>query len=678
MQDHTRRLIGTCLLIAGASASAQEGPAARPDGDSTFTLGTVTVRAKPNGPLATRSVLSSVDLLGASMVETQSVDSTWELFGRVPGVMLTEFNQGTTSGKFSFRAFNGEGEINAVKLLIDGMPANSNDGNMPYLDMVFPLEIETIEVVRGTNDPRYGLYNIAGNANVITRSGGNYTKARAGYGSFGTADVQLAKGIESGALAQNYFAAYHRTDGYREHSESDKFSLAGKWFYSADGGRYRIGLIARHYENDAEEPGYLTAADARSHSSMSYPFSATDGSERRINHVSAHVDAELADNVFWNAKTYVNRYKDQRWVKFSAGVSQQERDTDERHVGAMTTLTWRPQVSWLKDLAIEGGADMQKQENKSLRYNTVERVRQRQTRDQAFDFDVYGAYLQAVIKPVESLKLIPAYRVDKVDGDFTNRLTGQSYSINDYGLIGQPKFSAVFSADDRYSLYANWGRSFQVGVGASAYKIPPRVSDLEPSLNNGWETGVKLSPLPWIDGRIAYWEQTASGEERRRLNDPSNESDNIGKTRRKGYDLQVNFKPGKTINAWLAYSHQDSEIVTPDPSLPASLGKEIDHVPHQLYSGGIDVQATPDLGLSLSARGQSDYYLERTNSTGKFGNFLVFDVGLTYKLTRNVSLDFQIKNLADRYYEYVWYDGTQSLHSPADKRAFHAAISVDF
>ncbi len=43
---------------------------------------------------------------------------------------------------------------------------------MPYLDMIFPLEIEAAEVVRGTTDPRFGLYNIAGHVNFITRSGG--------------------------------------------------------------------------------------------------------------------------------------------------------------------------------------------------------------------------------------------------------------------------------------------------------------------------------------------------------------------------------------------------------------------------------------------------------------------------------------------------------------------------
>ena len=43
-----------------------------------------------------------------------------------------------------------------------------------------------------------------------------------------------------------------------------------------------------------------------------------------------------------------------------------------------------------------------------------------------------------------------------------------------------------------------------------------------------------------------------------------------------------------------------------------------------------------------------------------------------------VELQFQAKNLADTYWEYVWHDGTQTLHSPGDGRAFYGAVSVNY
>ena len=164
---HLSRRPALPRLVIAALAAAYLPASLADTAASALSLGSSTVTAtQSGGGLPTSSVISSVDLLGGDILEQQPVLYSWELFRRAPGVMLTEFGQGTSSGKLSFRGFNGEGEVNAVKLLIDGIPSNSNDGNMPYLDMLFPLEIDGIEVVRGTNDPRYGLYNIAGNVTV--------------------------------------------------------------------------------------------------------------------------------------------------------------------------------------------------------------------------------------------------------------------------------------------------------------------------------------------------------------------------------------------------------------------------------------------------------------------------------------------------------------------------------
>lgn len=648
---------------------------------STLTLGAVSIQGSASGPLNASSVLSSVDILGADFLEKLPVNYSWELFSRAPGVMLTEFNQGTTSGKISFRGFNGEGEVNAVKLLIDGIPSNSNDGNMPYMDMIFPMELDSIEVVRGTSDARYGLNNIAGNVNMLTRTGGDYNKTRLRYGSFDTQEAQLAKGIESSNWTQNYFFAYQKSDGYRDHAEADKFSMSGKWFYTPDDDSYRIGLIARHYETEAQEPGYLAEDDARHHPEMTNSFNATDKGTRRMNQVSVHFDTDLADTLAWSAKTYVNTFDDRRWTQYWRTSSQQERDTYETQYGALTSLTWRPDFSWLYDFALEGGADVQQQQNKSERYRTKDRERLATTRDQKFDFDTYGAYVQAEIKPFETLKIVPAYRVDKIQGDFTNKMTGSDYDINDYGLIKQPKISIVYSPWDVASLYANWGRTFQVGTGAAAYKIPPRDTDLAPSINEGWETGIKFTPADWVDGRVAYWQQEASGEVSRRLNDPSGESDNVGETRRWGYDLQMNLHPNDRTEMWMAYSWQYSKILQPSATLPNSKGQEIDHIPRHLYNAGISYDATQALQLTAWMNGQTNYYLERENTKGTYGGYVLMNLGATYKFTRSVSVDLQLKNLTNRYYEYVWYDpdGAQaSLHSPGDGRALYTGVTVDF
>lgn len=657
-------------------------------GDSVVTLGAVTVTGAgtgtgdERGPLNSRNILGSVDAVGAELLEKQPVQYSWELFNRVPGVMLTQFNQGTTSGKLSFRGFNGEGEVNAVKLLIDGIPSNTNDGNMPFIDMVFPLEIDSIEVVRGTNDPRYGLHNIAGNATINSRQGGNDGQLRLRYGSFDTREVQLVKGIESGHWSQNYALSYQASEGYRRHADAERMSVSGKWFYTADDDAWRAGLIARHYTVDADEAGYLSRADSHDRPRQSYANNATDTGKREMNQLSLHLDASLSEDLSWASKAYVNTFEDRRWTQYWRTSAQQERYSDETQYGALSSLTWRPQVDFLQGFALESGAEVQRQENQSLRYRTLLRTRTAQTRDQQFNLNVYGAYVQAVIEPIESLKIIPAYRVDKLYGDYRNGLSGERADVNDYGLIRQPKLSVVWSPWEQASLYANWGRSYQVGVGSATYRLATQQEDLKPSINDGWETGIKFHPAAWIDGRVAYWQQKASDEVQRKLNDAQGDAENVGQTLRKGWDVQVNLYPTDSTRLWLSYSRQFSEILKPNPNLPASKGQEMDHVPHHVYAAGSTWHVTPRLQLSAWANGQSDYYLERTNSTGTFGDYVLVNLGATYQLTPSLSVDVQAKNITNRYSEYVWYDDTagvqQSLHAAGDGRALYAGLTLDF
>lgn len=664
--------IGLALWLPAAAQTTAETE------DSALSLGTIEVTSSRTGPLATRSIMSSVDILGTDVIRNQQVGYAWELFSRAPGVMLTQFRQGNESGKLSFRGFNGEGEVNAVKLLIDGIPANDNAGGMPFLGSIFPLDVARIEVVRGTNDPRYGLHNIAGNANIITRTGGNYADARVTYGSFNTREVQIAKGIDTENWSQNYFAGYQISDGYRDHSQFANYTVGGKWFYTTDDGRYRMGLIARHAEGKAQEAGYLTAAEAARRPTSSDAYAQSDGGNRQMNQVSLHFDGELNERLSFSAKTYLNTVKDQRWLRYAETASQQERIIDETHYGALTSLTYRPQfapLEWMRDFSVEGGLNVERQEDKSPRYNTVDRVRVAQTRDHQFTFDTYGAYVQAVLKPIESLKIVPAYRVDKVAGSFADPSKGVSYGIQHYGLIREPKFSVVYTPWHAAALYGNWGRTFQVGAGAAAYKS--NANNLNPSINDGWEAGIKFTPADWIDGRIAYWAQRASDEVKRKLNDPAGDSENIGKTRRQGYDIQINMRPEKRVNIWVAFSHQKSTIVQPDPTAPATIGKEIDHVPNKVFTAGVDFQATPDLKFSAWGNGQDSYYLTTANTGQKYGGYVLLNLGASYQLTSAVGLELQIKNIANRYYEYVWIND-QTRHSPGDGRAAYLSANMKF
>lgn len=509
------------ILIKQASTTKSQSKS----DNSIFELGEVVVTERDNGgKLNSQDIATSVDVMYADKIADQNVLNAYDLFHRMPGVQITQYGQGITTGKLSFRGFNGEGRVNAVKLLIDGIPSNTNDGNMPFIDALFPLDIESIEVVRGTNDPRYGLHNIAGNANITTAAGGSYAKGRMSYGSFNTHEVQSGLGYEKDGFSQNYAISYRGSDGYRDHSQSDKNSFSGKWAFKPNDEKYNIGLSLRWSEAEAQEPGYLTYQEQLISTTQSMPRNATDGGKRQMGQVSTHFDLHLTATLFWSNKAYSNTYRDQRFVKFEPVFGQVERLRDETQYGAITSLTYHPVLDWLNDFSVESGFDFQQQDNRYQQYSANNGVRgATRSSDESWNFLNYGGYIQAVIKPTSWLKITPGYRADRVDGNLTNLNPRTKFPtvfniINDYGIISQPKIGAVLTPIEGYSLYGNWGRSFQVGLGSATYKAPAAAS-IAPSINDGWEVGVKLKPLDWAEARIAYWRQDASNEMSRNLKD---------------------------------------------------------------------------------------------------------------------------------------------------------------
>jgi iron complex outermembrane receptor protein len=663
--------LGTTVAASTTSHASHKGEERH--ADTSFSVGEIVVTARGMAG-STNNVLTSVDRMGGDVAQNADVENVFELIGQMPGIQVTDFNQGTTNGKFSMRAFNGEGNINAVKLLIDGIPSNSNDGNMPYIDMVFPLNIETIEVVRGTSDPRYGLHAIAGSANIITRSGGTYLDARGSVGSYDTFEAQVAAGLERGNITQNYQVAYRESNGYRDHSETQRLSLSGKWGLAL-GEDVRLGAIARYYTGEAEEPGYLTYADSRANRRMTNAYNVSDGDTRDIQQYAIMADVSFSDRLDWQSSAYFNRLRDDRYVKFSAGASQQRRLTEEDHYGVSSALHWHVKAN----VMLEAGGDVQWQDNGSLRWLSVERVPTSQTRNQQFDLTVGGAYVQAIVELTSWLRITPAYRVDWVRGDFTNRLDATTAPINDYGSIDQPKLSIAILPLEGLTLYGNWGKTFQIGLASGAYLIPPRTADLAPSINEGWELGAKYQLGNAFETRVAYWEQTATGEIARKLNDPLGDFENVGATDRRGVDVQARVRV-RDVNVWGAVAWQEAIIDTPAPETPQYAGNSIDHTPEWLWSGGIDWSPIDVLTLSLSGRGQSSYYLSSANAEGKWGSMTVFDASASYQLSEQIELGLAVKNLGNSDYEYVWWDGDggQTLHSPADRRNVTASVRLRF
>ena len=634
----------------------------------------ITVSGQRHSLVNAEDIIGSVDVLGADQVEQESVDMTLELLRKIPGVQYARFNQGVTSSNIALRGFNAEGEIHSTKLLIDGIPAHRNNGSHE-MDALFPLEISRIDVVKGSSDPRYGQHNLAGNINVITRQQLDETLVRVLYGSFDTKEIQLATGLQQENFSQSYFAGWRESEGYRDHAGVDRHSLAGKWWLSADDQRWRFGVVARDYHLEADAPGYLSEQENEDDRQQSPVFSRTDGGDKDVQHLSVHLDGDLTETLSTQVKIYRQDIDFNRYVRFTVGESQQQRLENEQETGALLTAKWTPNWAFDGVASFSFGLDHQKQEVLNQRYRTIDRIQQGgPTRNQDYWLENTGGFFQANIQLDNRWQFQAGVRADKLDGEFVNRLNQRTAAINDYGTLIQPKFGILYGDNTSWNVYANWGRGFQIGYGAGAYRTQDE--DLDASINTGYELGTRIQWTPDITSRLALWQQKATDEVRLKF-DNSGDSENIGETERTGLDLVVTARLSEHFWLWGAYTRQQALLTNPGPRDAAYTDNDLHHIPKHIGSVGLDWRPHDKWQFSTSYQYQSDYELNNANDAGQYGEQRHLNAEVLWHDSA-VTWGLHLRNLLDDSNNYVWLDATGPKFAAGDGRSAYLSAAIEF
>ena len=656
-------LIVSALPLSVVIAETDNEPAARID--PLVVLGT-----RPD--YADENLAGSQDIISREELSISHVNNTMELFTKIPGVYFARYNQGIINTDIGIRGFAAEGSTPHAKLLIDGIPSNLHNG-YSEMDQLFPGNIDTIQVYKGNSDPRYGTFNVAGNYHIATRSDiGRDVEVT--LGSYNAREIQGYWGEQTGALQHSYFAGYRESEGYRDNYDIDKYSVGGRWFYDLSDDT-SLGFIARMAEYDADAPGYLTQEEARKHPTRSAAYARQDGGDKETQSYSLHFDTALRDDLTWSAKAYYNYYERERWVRFSEAGSLGNRYDEQDHYGFISTLSWDINEQWV----LNWGLDIERQDVLEQRFGTIGNMRQRDTsnvsRNFDYDFVSKGTYLQVSHTPNKFIAWNAAIRADRIDGDFKQRNAADEVISNqdsyDYGTIVQPKFNLFLYPTDQVTLFANAGRSFQHPVSRSAYTDGDR-SARDVSINDGWELGVKWMPTYSLEFRLSYWEQKAKDE----FVLVDGVARNVGETLRQGADFGMSWMATDKLTLWGNFSTVDSEIQSPG----ADKGNELRSIPSYTASTGVSYLFTPALTGRLHYDAQGASYINEANAGGKFGQYNLVNASLDYETSWG-NINFQVNNLFNEYYEYVYDfgnagDPVDTIHSPGD--GVNASVSVAY
>jgi len=229
---------------------------------------------------------AAVTVLERKDVERLPASSLSEVLGFVPGVTMM-FDSGASGlPMITSRGFFGGGEVEYVKLLIDGVPvADAESGNVDW-QRFRADDVDRIEFLHGPGSALYGDTALGGVVQIFTRQlakDEERGEVRLRSGSFGSTDFDANYGTEVGGTRVDASAGSWRTGGFRQHASTDdrfarllieRLGDRSRWRFDAEGDREN-----RH------QPGALTLGEIakdREQSETIYRFDGQDTSRGRV------------------------------------------------------------------------------------------------------------------------------------------------------------------------------------------------------------------------------------------------------------------------------------------------------------------------------------------------------------------------------------------------------------
>ncbi|HET6630490.1 MAG TPA: TonB-dependent receptor [Woeseiaceae bacterium] len=263
------RTLLTALALPSALASANfavaSGPApstgSGPPPDEIVVVGTETDEESLRREVAITP--GGIDLVDVEDFRNRNVSSLADVLQYVPGVWSSS-ESGNDVIFFSSRGSNLDAtdyDMNGIKLLKDGLPITTADGNN-HNRVIDPLSARHITVVRGANALKFGASTLGGAANFVSATARNSDSASMllSGGSFGQWRERIMLSDRFGpALDALVTVESKQWNGYRDHNEQNRTGV-----YGNAGWRVSDTLHTRFYgswiENDQQLPGSLTRA----------------------------------------------------------------------------------------------------------------------------------------------------------------------------------------------------------------------------------------------------------------------------------------------------------------------------------------------------------------------------------------------------------------------------------
>lgn len=644
----------------------------------------VTVGSKT--PLKLREVPQTVNVVGQQRIEEQNLYTLEQAMKQVGGVTVQRIDSNRMT--FFARGF----EINSLSL--DGTPTTFD--NRIFLSPNLAM-YERVEVLKGPAGILNGTGGTGGSINLV-RKRPQAEAAVSGELSAGSWDDYRGMLDVTGPLTDSGNirgrAVVSQRDRQFYYDGGDEKSNLFYGVLEADltpGTLLTLG--ASHQEVDARGaqrslPAYLSGTPGNFKFSLASPsrdnFYGADWNRDYFwsDSVFAELEQQLADG--WKAKLSL-RHADnnfdltQAYARNGFGIN----PTTNRVSISAVRFDYREEQNEV-DAYVDGPFSLFGREHKLLvganysrseffnkgNYNSVPRgsvdlfdpqidVAQPSfapRQDIFADTRQHGLYSNLRLSLADPLTLVLGGRLSWWDFSNTTTPGGKEEKKIDGKFI--PFVGLVYDLTDTYSLYASYAEVFQPH-NARTRDINGRM--LTPLEGEQWETGIKGE---YLDGALtASFALFQVEEQNRATPDLNSATASIagGKARSRGYEMELSGQLAEdwTLNANYSYTHkihrseESTELYTPKHILRVWTQYQLPGE-WQRWSvqGGMNAVSEAYTRTNNAAARINDVKLEQ-------GGYTLFDAGVGYQITPQLSADVLATNLTDKKYY-------QRINNPVD------------
>ncbi|MFZ9183230.1 MAG: TonB-dependent receptor family protein, partial [Hylemonella sp.] len=422
-----------------------------------------------------------------------------ESLNRVPGLTILNRQNYAQDLQVSIRGFGARTAfgIRGVRLLIDGIPATTPDGQGQGSSISLP-STERIEVLRGPLAQLYG--NSAGGViQAFTREAPEVPELIYQYygGSFGMHRNDLQYAGKSGKVGIVADYSTFDTNGYRDNSTTQRKQFNGKLSFGPDE-KTRVNLVFNQFDMPlAQDPAGLTASQLAANPQQAGSSTVSTRTRKIVfqNQVGSTLMHQLDDSRSISARAYFGtrdntQYQStDKWVGLNRAFYGLGIQYNEKFNLASIPVRWAAGYEFDRSREYrQGGAASLCEKTSTTRSED----------NQAESSDLFA---QATAMVSEQFSLTGGARYSTV------RMLSEDYYLSDGNGSGNISYSSVnpvlgvtWHANDNLNIYANYGKGFETPTLAEmAYNgssLPSFNTSIGAASSQHYELGAKWIPSP--------------------------------------------------------------------------------------------------------------------------------------------------------------------------------------